>query len=58
MNKFRSLNNDDLKNWIFDYINNPNYDMTHHPTLLRLYNNGYPTHGVFTPSQIMSGVLT
>lgn len=56
MNKLRSLSNDDLKNWIFDYIENPNYDFTHHPTLMRLY-GGVPGYGVFTPSQIMSGVL-
>ena len=52
----RSLSNDDLKNWIFDYIENPNYDFTHHSTLMRLY-GGVPGYGVFTPSQIMSGVL-
>lgn len=56
MNKLRSLSNDDLKNWIFDYIENPNYDFTHHPTLMRLY-GGVPGYGAFTPSQIMSGVL-
>lgn len=57
MNKLRSLSNDDLKNWIFDYIEHPNYDFTHHSTLMRLY-GGFPATGVFTPSQIMSGVLT
>lgn len=56
MNKLRSLSNDDLKNWIFDYIENPNYDFTHHSTLMRLY-GGVPGYRVFTPSQIMSGVL-
>lgn len=54
MNKLRSLSNDDLKNWIYDYIENPN--MTHRSTLMRLY-GGIPAYGVFTPSQIMSGVL-
>lgn len=54
MNKLRSLSNDDLKNWIYDYIENPN--MTHRSTLMRLY-GGVPAYGVFTPSQIMSGVL-
>lgn len=57
MNKLRSLSNNDLKNWIYDYIENPDYDMTHHSTLMRLY-GGVPAYGVFTPSQIMSGVLT
>lgn len=57
MNRLRSLSNDDLKNWIFDYIEHPNYDFTHHSTLMRLY-GGFPASGVFTPSQIMSGVLT
>lgn len=57
MNKLNSLSNDDLRNWIFDYIENPNYDFTHHSTLMRLY-GGVPAYGVFTPSQIMSGVLT
>lgn len=56
-NKLNSLSNDDLKNWIFDYIENPNYDFTHHPTLMRLY-GGVPAYGLFTPSQIMSGVLS
>lgn len=56
MNKLRSLSNDDLKNWILDYIENPNYDFTHYSTLMRLY-GGVPGYGVFTPSQIMSGVL-
>lgn len=56
MNKLRSLSNDDLKNWIFDYIENPNYDFTHHPTLVRVF-GAVPAYGVFTPSQIMSGVL-
>lgn len=56
MNKLRSLSNEDLKNWIFDYIENPNYDFTHHPTLLRMF-GAVPAYGVFTPSQIMSGVL-
>lgn len=57
MNKLNSLSNDDLKNWIFDYIENPNYDFTHHSTLMRLY-GGVPAYGLFTPSQIMSGVLS
>lgn len=57
MNKLNSLSTDDLKNWIFDYIENPNYDFTHHSTLMRLY-GGVPAYGTFTPSQIMSGVLT
>lgn len=56
MNKLSSLSNNDLKNWILDYIENPNYDFTHYPTLMRLY-GGVPAYGVFTPSQIMSGVL-
>lgn len=56
MNKLRSLSNDDLKNWMLDYIENPNYDFTHYSTLMRLY-GGVPGYGVFTPSQIMSGVL-
>lgn len=56
MNKLRSLSNEDLKNWIFDYIENPNYDFTHHPTLVRVL-GAVPAYGVFTPSQIMSGVL-
>lgn len=57
INKLNSLSKDDLRNWIFDYIENPNYDFTRHPTLMRLY-GGVPAYGVFTPSQVMSGVLT
>lgn len=56
MNKLRSLSNNDLKNWIFDYIGHPNLDYTNYPTLRRLY-GGVPASGLFTPSQIMSGVL-
>lgn len=57
MSKLRSLSNDDLKNWIFDYIENPNYDFTNYKMIRRLY-EGVPAYGLFTPSQIMSGVLT
>ncbi len=54
MNKLRSLSNDDLKTWIYDYIENPN--MTHRSNLMRLY-GVVPSYEVFTPGQIMSGVL-
>lgn len=56
-NKLRSLSNNDLKNWIYDYIENPNYDFTHHPTLMRIYGGAFPSYDIFTPGQIMRSVL-
>ena len=57
MNKLRSLSNEDIITWVKDAIENPGLDHTHHPFMLRLY-GGVPANGVFTSSQILSGVLT
>lgn len=56
VNRLDSLGNEALKNWIFDYIENPTYDMTHHPTMLQIF-GGAVRYGAYTPSQIMRGVL-
>lgn len=55
-NRLSSLNNDQILNMIYDYIEDPSYDFTHHDNILRLY-GGYPRAGMFTSNQIMNGVF-
>lgn len=55
-NRLSSLNNDQVLNMIYDYIEDPSYDFTHHDNVIRVY-GGLPRAGVFTSNQIMKGIF-